>query len=44
MTSTGEITQGAEAEHQLPQAVRREILPSFQIIVVWYFQPTLLAI
>jgi len=43
ITSTGEIIEGAEADIQLPQAVRREILPSFQIIVVWYFQPTFLA-
>jgi len=44
MTSTGEITKGAEADIQLPQAVRLLMFCSFQIIVVWYFQPIFLAI
>src|SRR3989344_9193282 len=33
INSTGAITYGAEADINEPQAVRREILPSFQIIV-----------
>src|SRR4030067_1531651 len=39
MTSTGAITKGADALSQDPQAVRRDIFCSFQIIVEWYFQP-----
>lgn len=37
-TSTGAMTCGALADFQLPQAARRDMLPSFHIIVVWYFQ------
>ena len=35
MSSTGAITYGAEALIHDPQAVRREMLPSFQMMVEW---------
>src|SRR5690554_2992811 len=44
INSTGAITTGAEADFQLPHAVLREMLPSFQTIVDLYFQPTFCAI
>src|SRR3990170_8717051 len=44
MTSTGAITKGADALSHDPQAVRRDIFCSFQIIVEWYFQPISFAI
>src|SRR3989344_3344529 len=44
INSTGAITYGAEADIKEPQAVRRDMLPSFQIIVEWYFQPISFAI
>ena len=33
ISSTGAMTYGADADLKLPHAVRREILPSFQIMV-----------
>lgn len=44
ISSTGAIITGADADFQLPQAVLREIFPSFQIMVDLYFQPTFCAI
>ena len=35
MVSTGVITCGALADIQLPHAVRRDMFPSFHMIVVW---------
>lgn len=42
-TSTGVMMWGALADFQLPHAVRLLMFPSFQTIVVWYFQPTSIA-
>ncbi len=44
IVSTGAMMCGALADFQLPHAVLRDILPSFQMMVAWYFHPTAMAI